>query len=138
VSGEGNDSLSLFATGTDSADSVQVINLDALTVRLTLNGVNFDYDRQELVAFAISVGPGDDVVEFASDVEVPAVLLGGDGNDSLVGGAGADVLDSGLGQDTLRGAGGDDQLIFKPGDVVDSGDGSDSLVVAVVGTDAAA
>jgi Ca2+-binding RTX toxin-like protein len=115
LSGNGSDSLSLFAEGTDGADTVQVTNLDAVTVRLVRNGVTYDYDRQELVAIAISGGLGDDVIELASDVEVPAVLLGGDGNDSLVGGAGADVLDSGLGLDTLHGAGGDDQLLFKPG-----------------------
>ncbi len=134
VSGNGSDSLSLFVFGTDAADSVSISYFDASTVRLTLNGTIYDYDRTELVSAAIHAGLGDDTVQLDSDVSVSAMILGGDGNDSLVGGAGPDVLDSGVGLDTLRGAGGDDQLIFKPGDVADSGDGLDALVVSVAAT----
>src|SRR5207249_2576928 len=74
---------------------------------------------------------GDDTLRLTGGLTAPALLFGGDGNDTLdtggstannvlVGGAGADVLTGGNGRDlliggsgadTLRGGGGDDILI---------------------------
>ncbi len=134
LSGDGSDSLQLFVFGGEAADVAQFANLDALTVRLSFNGQTIDYDRAELVSVAIAAGAGDDSVWLNADVSVPAVILGGDGNDTLRGGAEADFLDSGLGSDWLEGGGGNDQLLFKPNDTVISGEGADSLGVQVTGT----
>ena len=77
-----------------------------------------------------------DVIELASDVNVPARLHGGEGRDFLSGGAAADELhgDGGLdklmgrgGNDTLRGGEGNDELVGGPGaDILDGGPGEDT------------
>jgi Ca2+-binding RTX toxin-like protein len=74
---------------------------------------------------------GDDTLQLAGGLAVPALLFGGDGydsldasgsiannvlvggagNDWLYGGSGRDLLFGGLGADTLRGGGGDDLLV---------------------------
>ena len=60
-------------------------------------------------------------------------LIGADGNDLLRGGGGNDTLDGGSGSDKMYGGAGDDRLIVSDqniaGDVVDGGDGFDTLVV---------
>jgi Ca2+-binding RTX toxin-like protein len=58
----------------------------------------------------------------------PAILLGGEGDDSLTGGANADELDGGPGNDTLNGRGGDDRLVGGAGnDILIGGTGADKL-----------
>jgi Ca2+-binding RTX toxin-like protein len=72
---------------------------------------------------------GDDVVILARNVQVPATLQGGPGNDTLVGGAGNDKLIGGPGNDTLIGRGGNDWLYGGPGkDELIGGPGEDKCV----------
>lgn len=62
-------------------------------------------------------------------VSIPAIVLGGAGNDQLVGGQGTDVLVGGLGDDHLWGRNGNDVLIGSDGrDSLDGGDGDDLLI----------
>jgi hypothetical protein len=60
---------------------------------------------------ALLVGGGGDDTLDASGSIAANVLVGGAGNDSLLGGSGNDILIGGLGSDTLHGNGGDDILI---------------------------
>jgi Ca2+-binding RTX toxin-like protein len=79
--------------------------------------------------FEINGGAGDDTIEVGKEVEVPATLRGGDGNDHLVGGLGKDKLVGGPGDDTLSGRGGDDALYGGPGnDALYGGLGNDKLI----------
>jgi hypothetical protein len=55
-------------------------------------------------------GGGNDTLD-ATGSTAANVLVGGAGNDTLLGGSGNDVLIGGLGSDTLKGNGGDDLLI---------------------------
>jgi Ca2+-binding RTX toxin-like protein len=55
-------------------------------------------------------GDGNDTLS-ASGSKAPAVLLGGSGKDDLIGGPGRDILIGGLGSDTLRAGTGDTILI---------------------------
>ena len=57
------------------------------------------------------------------------VMTGGLGNDQLGGGNGKDYLDGGEGQDSLDGGAGDDILQYSAGDLLDGGDGSDTLLL---------
>lgn len=79
------------AGGTTTAGAIQMNNISAVVV--------------------YGLG-GDDVLTNASTGNkalgvppVPAMLVGGDGNDTLVGGAGSDMLLGGAGQNTLTGTG---------------------------------
>src|SRR5689334_3122458 len=59
-------------------------------------------------------------------------LLGKGGNDLLSGGAGADQLTGGVGDDQVSGDAGDDLIIWNPGDGTDlneGGDGNDTIQV---------
>jgi len=134
VGGDGYNSIVLDVLGTSGADAIQLVNVNEGTVRLTVNGVAFDYDRRELVSANIDAGSGDDWVELLPDVTVNAAVLGGDGNDTLIGGAGTDTLDAGAGSDSLSAGAADDVLFAKPGDAIDSGDGADTLTLRATGT----
>jgi Ca2+-binding RTX toxin-like protein len=136
--GNGDDSISLLVVAGADADLIRVENLDPVTVRLTVSGVFFDYDRTDLKAIEVQAGAGNDLVEFMSDVQVSAALFGGDGDDTLQGAAGSDALDGGLGndlisggdgQDTLSGAAGLDTMDGAAGDdLIDGGEDDDSLI----------
>lgn len=69
----------------------------------------------------------------ASAANNAIILTGGDGADSLVGGAGGDTLTGGLGADTLNGGAGNDVFTAdadaQVGDVVDGGDGTDTILI---------
>ncbi len=54
-------------------------------------------------------------------------LLGGDGDDTLFGGNGNDRLEGGAGADKLYGGTGSDYIIAASGDVIDGGDGIDTV-----------
>jgi Ca2+-binding RTX toxin-like protein len=89
-------------------------------------------------SFEVNGGAGDDSVQLAPNVPVPATLRGGSGDDRLAGGAGNDKLIGGAGNDTLYGRGGDDlllggsgedHLVGGPGgDVLKGGPGADVLL----------
>lgn len=65
----------------------------------------------------------------APAVSIPAIVLGGAGNDYLVGGQASDVLVGGEGNDRLWGRGGNDIAIGGNGrDSVDGGNGDDVLI----------
>jgi Ca2+-binding RTX toxin-like protein len=71
------------------------------------------------VLVRIVLGDGSDAVSMSGGMAVPAVLDGGEGNDTLDGSATRDSLLGGSGDDVLRGGGADDLL--------EGGAGADSL-----------
>ncbi len=72
----------------------------------------------------------------ASQGDAQAVLLGGDGNDSLYGGAGNDLLSGRYGNDSLVGGAGNDQLFALDGhDTLYGGAGDDLYFVSRVDYD---
>ncbi len=133
---QGND---LVIGGTTGDDHIIVTPVDASgDLRVTINGVvqGTWNPTGQIIAYGQA---GNDTIQLVSAkikgqtvyVTDPAVLFGGDGNDtidvrgstannvlvggagndSLVGGPGRDILIGGLGADTLQGNGGDDLLI---------------------------
>src|SRR5206468_5254738 len=80
---------------------------------------------------------GDDNIQVAGGIRLPAWLNGGDGNDRLKGGNGADVLLGGAGNDDLNGGQGADILIGGAGaDRLNGGPGDDLLVGGTTSYDA--
>lgn len=77
--------------------------------RLLLDGEGFDAARMGVV----DAGAGDDV---AAIVGASGLLLGRDGDDSLLGGAAHDALYGGAGADALAGGAGIDRLFGEDGD----------------------
>jgi Ca2+-binding RTX toxin-like protein len=75
-------------------------------------------------------GAGDDDIQVAGSINLPAWLYGGDGNDRLKGGAGNDVLLGGAGDDFLAGDSGRDLLIGGTGADRILGNADDDILIA--------
>ena len=123
----------LVVLGTRKADRIYLGlggTADVLVVRSGAAGAaigSFDRAAAPCGVF-ISGGGGSDRLFVDASARLPAVLLGGAGNDWLVGGPGDDVLDGGPGRDRLLGGDGDDLLDGgASADVIDGGAGNDSL-----------
>ncbi len=126
VSGR-DDALVVAGTAGDDRIVVTPRDLAGLGVtRLVVLGLAGDdlIDASNLtVPVVLDGGDGDDTLLAGSADDL---LLGGPGNDSLVGNAGNDTLDGGEGDDTMVGGDGDDQYDEVPGSadvMVEGGDG---------------
>jgi Ca2+-binding RTX toxin-like protein len=118
----------LFAESGDSDDVVTLQLTDPATLRLTINGDSHDFVRESVKELTVLGAAGNDRIEVAAEVDVPANLFGGSGNDTLVGGGGADLMDGEGDTDSLTGGPGDDTLAGGPGgDTLEGGFGSDAL-----------
>jgi hypothetical protein len=129
----------LTVTGTPGNDSI-VMTLDGVGIRVTNNGtVVGGSPFQRVKKIAVNAGEGNDLV-YLTDLNVPAVLNGGGGSDTLRAGSGndyangnvgADVVEGYLGNDTLLGGPGDDLIIGGPGlDHLYGQDGNDTVQAA--------
>ncbi|HEX8083066.1 MAG TPA: hypothetical protein VF529_02185 [Solirubrobacteraceae bacterium] len=145
----------LYSARDATSQSTVTVTAGATTVRLTDTTVDGGIDpgrcqpgdvdgngyiievtcpRSSDTRIRLDVGLRDDSIEVREStgaLPVPAILLGGSGNDKLTGGGGPDQVDGGEGSDTLRGEGGDDQVIARDGavEVVDCGAGADRAYV---------
>jgi len=136
----------LIVRGTSRNDHVRIRTPDAVDViagapilwpvDVTLNGRTRHVPG--VLRIRIETGAGDDLVELSNNPfdppqpdtnggipvlagsQVPATLIGGDGDDTLIGGSGDDLLVGGNGRDVLAGSFGDDTL--------DGGSGSDEFL----------
>jgi uncharacterized delta-60 repeat protein len=108
----------LFVGGTLGNDTVRLRAHQGSGVEVVLNGVSQGTftPTGRLIIYGQA---GDDDIAIASGVSLPAVVGGGDGNDTvqagsgpsiLLGGAGDDTLVGGADRDVLIGGGGADQL----------------------------
>ncbi len=113
-------------------------------LRVSIDGRTKDFATDEVSLIRINAGPGDDGVRVARNVEIPAqiaggngddrlgagsgptLVLGGNGDDDIRGGAGVNILFGGAGNDRLFGGASDDYLIGGAGnDVLRGGAGND-------------
>jgi Ca2+-binding RTX toxin-like protein len=132
VMGGGGDDLIEAGAGDDviaggaGIDEARVVsNTDIRLTDSTLTGYGSDtlvgIDRASIYGF----GP-DPVTLDASEATIPTVLVGGDGDDTLMGGTGEDYLSGSRGNDVLQGGAGKDELVVDEGDdAIDGGPGSD-------------
>lgn len=130
----------LTIEGTDNADHITVREVD---VQIVIEGIQIAVNGKLVNSVATSsihrievnsLG-GNDRVELAGSahgrhrtINIPSVINGGDGNDSLFGGAANDTIDGGAGNDVINGNGGADTIIGGTGnDRLRGGLGNDSL-----------
>jgi Ca2+-binding RTX toxin-like protein len=91
--------------------------------------------RARIAAIVVAARAGDDHVRIDDTngtftTDIPTIIRGGPGNDTIAGGAGAETLLGGYGNDSIDGNGGSDVSNLGPGDdsfVWDPGDGSDTI-----------
>jgi hypothetical protein len=129
---QGND---LVVGGTPGDDQIVINPGDAGTVQVLFGGVpQGGYNPTgKLVVYGQA---GDDTIQVASGVSLPAWLYGDAGNDTLEGGSGDDVLLGGAGNDQLHGRQGRDLLIGGAGaDVLNSNADEDLLMAGTTAFD---
>jgi Concanavalin A-like lectin/glucanases superfamily/FG-GAP-like repeat/PKD domain/Cadherin domain/RTX calcium-binding nonapeptide repeat (4 copies)/FG-GAP repeat len=118
----------LVVTGTAGADHIQ-FTPGGGGVQAQVQGVpNGRFaPTGRLVAYGLA---GDDDIEVAGGIALPAFLFGGDGNDRLKAGGGPGVLVGGSGDDTLIGGAGRNVLIGGLGADHLVGGSNDDLLIA--------
>ena len=91
------------------------------TCSLSDDGQNVDCPKAGVNRVLLNLQGGDDVAAVSSNVTIPVIFDGGDGNDGLFGGGGTDTFDGGAG---------DDNIISRDnrGEDVDCGSGHDTAI----------
>jgi hypothetical protein len=119
----------LVVGGTPGNDTIVFSPVgNAGDIAVSLNGVSLGtfHPTGRLIAYG---GAGDDDIQVAGSITLPAWLFGGDGNDRLKGGNGNNVLEGGVGDDLLVGGGGRDLLIGGGGADRLIGNGGDDILI---------
>jgi Ca2+-binding RTX toxin-like protein len=113
----------LRVAGTKHADVIEV-SRSGSSIDVTINGVNKVFNASGVTGVIVKAGGGNDLVR--NRTSLPALLLGGAGNDTLVGGSGSDTISGGTGNDVLSGGRGNDLLNGDEGtDTITGGRGTD-------------
>src|SRR5262249_20111505 len=119
----------LVVGGTLGGDHIQFSPVGGDGIAVTINGISQGLftPTGRLVAYGQA---GDDDIQVAGGIQLPAWLFGGDGNDPVNGGNGNNVLLGGAGDDQL--VGGTDRDILIGGRGADRllGNGGDDLLIA--------
>ncbi|HEX7811314.1 MAG TPA: Ig-like domain-containing protein, partial [Burkholderiales bacterium] len=138
----GNGPVTVLVNGTTGADTI-VATRSGSKVNYSVNGVNSSASgAAKLIVNALG---GNDTVTLNS-LTIPAMVDGGDGNDTLsgasssgslwlIGGAGHDTLVGGSGNDLLDGGAGNDTLVGGPGNDVLLGGSGDDILSGGAGSD---
>jgi Ca2+-binding RTX toxin-like protein len=120
----------LSVVGGNGMDTI-IVRADATSVTVEKNGESKSYARAKVRSIVVHGRAGNDLlaVEDADGLfDIPVVLVGGKGADSLEGGAANDVLVGGAGDDSMFGNGGNDIMRGDTGnDLMTGGAGNDVL-----------
>jgi hypothetical protein len=95
---------------TPGNDNLLISRVDSKHIEPILNGNSLGIFANP-GRLALYGEAGNDGIFVDPQIKIPAVIVGGDGNDTLFGGAGRDILIGGAGKDKLNGRDGDDILI---------------------------
>lgn len=120
----------LVITGTSKSDHIQVNSQSDgnLVVRLK-NQTLGTFPVAGISLITVDGLAGNDHISIGPNIDIPAILNGGRGNDHLTGGAGDDILHGGPGNDRLEGGSGNDILTGDAGnDQLLGGAGLDMLI----------
>jgi Ca2+-binding RTX toxin-like protein len=133
----------LIVRGTSGADHIEVSELlpgggtpldqPGPSLYVTINGRTRRLDSQNIRRIRVDAGAGDDRVQMSQDPfytgirpanvafrqTLPATILGGAGNDTLIGAEAADSISGGAGHDLISGLAGND--------TIDGDNGADTL-----------
>ncbi|NYZ13126.1 hypothetical protein HL658_11220 [Azospirillum sp. RWY-5-1] len=140
IGGSGNDTLTGGA-GADSlygGDGDDRLIVDGADVVID-GGAGFDHVYARTSSYfgiamaasnveAVTGGSGNDYID-GSGTTNGVTISGGAGHDWLYGGSGDDTIDGGVGFDVIDGGAGNDRLIVTVGDMVQGGDGRDTVYV---------
>jgi len=120
----------LVITGTNRSDHIQVNTESNCNLLVRLNNQTLGTFPPSGISLITAEGlAGNDNISIGANIDIPAVLKGGAGNDHLSGGAGDDTLHGGLGNDVLEGRSGNDILTGDAGnDLLIGGAGLDMLI----------
>ena len=122
----------LTITGTNAADRIEVQRrADDGEVRVELNGQETEFPIGSVTRVVMNGLAGNDFLEYSGrdgGLNVPGVISGGAGNDSIGGGPANDTLIGGNGHDRIEGKSGNDRISGGKGnDSIQGGNGNDSL-----------
>ena len=120
----------LVVSGTPAADQIQFVpGTGAEPIMAMLNGTSLGtYNPTgRIIAYGLE---GDDDLQVAGGISLPAWLYGGGGDDRLKGGAGNDILLGEQGDDSLIGGDGRDLLIGGTGADRIVGNADDDILIA--------
>jgi Ca2+-binding RTX toxin-like protein len=142
----------LIVRGTRRADHIEVsqvlpgggtpIDQPGPSLYVTINGRTRRLDSKAIRGLRIETGDGDDHVQMSDDPyytgarvavitirqTLPATILGGAGNDTLIGGEAADSISGGFGNDLIAGAIGNDIIDGDAGRDTIAGNAGDDLL----------
>ncbi|MDW8221981.1 MAG: cadherin-like domain-containing protein [Gemmatales bacterium] len=108
-SGVGN---ALYVLGTTNGDQIFVAAAGTTQFQVVRNGSRVGvFNRSAFRRVIVNGLSGNDRIEIERTLNLPAILMGGAGDDVLLGGPGADVIVGEAGNDALYGRGGRDLLI---------------------------
>lgn len=123
----------LILTGTQGDDTLTLVQSNG-QVSLS-NGLAIQTDSGAVSSVAaasirriVAIGySGNDTIDLSA-VSLPTIILGADGDDTLIGSKAADAIFGGAGIDKILGGGGDDKIYAGAGnDVVTAGGGNDAV-----------
>lgn len=117
-------SLALNGTPGNDAFVVAVNATDATKLDVSENGTVKSFPLASVKKIKANGKAGNDVITIAPNVNIPAMIKGGAGDDNLAGGGADDNLLGGKGDDLLDGGGGNDKVAGGAGaDLYESSDG---------------
>lgn len=120
----------LFVEGTGDADQIVVSSTGSPgEVEAIINGSSAGIFAPTGRIIVRGLG-GDDNIQIAGSIALPAELSGDDGNDRLHGGGGNDILRGGAGNDFMLGNAGRDMLLGGAGSDTLIGNGGDDLLIS--------
>ncbi|MGE3313912.1 MAG: calcium-binding protein [Planctomycetaceae bacterium] len=126
----------LTITGTENADRIRV-KLDGANLTVKEGSTVNTFTAAQVTSIVANGLGGDDRIILSKDIQIPATIDGGTGNDFIVGGARNDTLTGGIGidridgrdgADTINGGDDDDWLNGQDGDdIINGGLGNDRI-----------
>jgi len=119
----------LKVNGTRYGDTIDVaMSQDNHDVIVTMNHTTVSFEANRVVKGDIRGNNGNEVIRIAPSVNIPFLVLGGNGNDRIEGGSGPDDLRGGAGNDNISGGAGDDRIVGDGGrDTLRGGLGRDQI-----------
>jgi hypothetical protein len=121
--------LALKVVGTNESDNIQIVQKGhSLTIKVMINGVLMgEYQPTgHIVVYGLD---GDDKIQISGDIDLPVILIGGEGNDTLNAGDSAAILLGGNGNDTLSNGKGRSILVGGEGEDRLSGGGNQDILI---------
>jgi len=127
LSGQEPGMLIIFGR-TPGDDLIQITRQSNGRIRVDDNGTVKTFASSDVTKIWAVGGTGDDKISMNANLNIPATLDGGDGNDTLYSGDGADWILGGPGNDRISARSGTDHIYADAGhDFVEGGAGGDTI-----------